>query len=68
MEHFHLDWTFKQITMLHVNTPTVGSGLCVAVNKKSVCREYIGSLSHVQSLVHYICTSVSMACSSVNGL
>ncbi len=22
MEHFHSDWTFKPITMLHVNTPT----------------------------------------------
>ncbi len=21
MEHFHLDWTFKPITMLHVNAP-----------------------------------------------
>ncbi len=23
MEHFHSDWTFKPITMLHVNAPTV---------------------------------------------
>ncbi len=22
MEHFHSDWTLKQITMLHVNAPT----------------------------------------------
>ncbi len=22
MEHFHSDWTFKPITMLHVNAPT----------------------------------------------
>ncbi len=27
MEHFHSDWTFKPITMLHVNTPTVAGQL-----------------------------------------
>ncbi len=25
MEHFHSDWTFKPITMLHVNAPIVGA-------------------------------------------
>ncbi len=23
MEHFHSDWTFKPVTMLHVNAPSV---------------------------------------------
>ncbi len=29
MEHFHSDWTFKPITMLHVNAPSVKYSLNV---------------------------------------
>ncbi len=37
MEHFHSDWTFKPITMLHVNAPidlnvTVGGCRVIIIN------------------------------------
>ncbi len=41
MEHFHSDWTFKPITMLHVNVPIVSHVFILRGQSQLTCEHRV---------------------------
>ncbi len=49
MEHFHSDWTFKPITMLHVNAPSDEARMCLHTSRGC---DVTLSLTHTRTHTH----------------